>query len=162
MLRTSIARFSSFGFQQHTVITKPKYTDKPGYWSRDGGPAKDTLARRFDFYRLLILHKIGRVTAPFRTKRAVFIWRTLQARVWKTTVLTIVFISMLVTGNLWLGMCYHAYTIGPSTPVLERKVREHRVSKQILQMVRERERDLQDTRDSSAAAEVLAQKNAAK
>ena len=50
--------------------------------------------------------------------------------------------------------------MGPSTPVLERKVREHRVSKQIMQMVRERERELTGTKELYEAEGVLEQRRA--
>lgn len=54
--------------------------------------------------------------------------------------MTVVFFALLLFGNAWFSFVYHAYAVGATTPVLERKVREHRVSKQILQMVREQER----------------------
>ena len=151
MRATRMTRFASYGYGGHTRPTTPKYIDKPGIWGVAGGPAKDTLARRVDFYRLLLMTKIGRATAPFKTKRVVWFWRKLTVRVWKTTVLTIVLICMLMIGNIWIMMVFHAYQIGPSTPVLERKVREHRVSKQIMQMVRERERELSGQQEQNAA-----------
>ena len=158
--RTRCTRMSNFGFGGHTTPTRPKYIDKPGYWSVSGGPSKDTLARRIDFYRLLLMHKIGKLTAPFKTKRVVWAWRKLTVRLWKASVLTLVFICMLLIGNIWIMMVYHAYQLGPSTPVLERKVREHRVSKQIMQMVRERERELAGTKEQYEAEGVLEQRRA--
>lgn len=127
---------------RHTLPTMPKHIDKPGLWGAKGGPPKDTLARRWEFYRNVAMHKIGTLTAPFKTDRVRWGWRKLQVRVWKGTVLVIVGLSILMVGNMVAMMAYQAYTVGPSTPVLERKVREHRVSKQIIQMVRERERDV--------------------
>jgi hypothetical protein len=151
--RTRVARVG-FG-RNHTAPTFPKYIDKPGVWGPAGGPHKDTLARRWEHSRLSISRKIGTLTQPFRTKKAVWLWRRLQARVWKTTVLCIMLFSVLMIGNIWIMMVYHAYNIGPSTPVLERKVREHRVSKQIVQMVREREQELVVSKEQTDAAAVL-------
>jgi hypothetical protein len=158
--RTQTYRLSNYGFGGHTTQTRPKYIDKPGYWSVSGGPAKDTLARRIDFYRLTLMHKIGKMTAPFKTKRVVWAWRKLTVRVWKATVLSLVFFALLLIGNIWIMMVYHAYQLGPSTPVLERKVREHRVSKQITQMVRERERELAGTKELYEAEANLEQRKA--
>ena len=136
--RTTVCAF----YRGHTSVTPPKHIDKPGIWGPLGGPPKDTLARRTHFYRMVLMNKIGRITKPFRTNKARWVWRKLQLRVWKTAVFTCAFIIFIMTGNLWFTFVYHATALGPSTPVLERKVREHRVSKQILQMVRENERDV--------------------
>jgi hypothetical protein len=161
MLRgTRFARMSRYGFGSHTVPTQPKYLDKPGLWSVSGGPPKDTLARRVDFYRLLFLHKIGRMTAPFKTKRVVWAYRKFTTRLWKGTVLTLVAFILLLSGNIWVLMVFHAYQMGPSTPVMERKVREHRVSKQILEMVRGRETELARARETQEAERTLQQRDA--
>eukprot|EP00758_Cryptobia_borreli_P017789 Tbor_TRINITY_DN6223_c0_g2::TRINITY_DN6223_c0_g2_i1::g.1851::m.1851 len=138
-----LRRTAPLGFYRgHTSQTQQKFIDKPGLWGPLGGPPKDTLARRMYFYRILLFNKIGRITRPFRTNQARWVWRKIQLRVWKTSVFTIAFIIMILIGNLWCIFVYHAYAVGPTTPVLERKVREHRVSKQILGMVREKEKDI--------------------
>ncbi|KAL7701198.1 hypothetical protein N2W54_002657 [Lotmaria passim] len=156
MLRRSpIARMN----RGHLTPTPSKYSDRPGMWGPGAGPVKDTLARRTMFYRMLVMNKIGRLTKPFRTNRVRWIWRKTQLQVWKTCVMTMVFICLILFGNIWLSFVYHAYTVGPTTPVLERKVREHRVSKQIMQMVRERERDMtQEEEIEKARAVVESQK----
>lgn len=125
-------------------------------WGPGAGPVKDTLARRTLFYRMLALNKIGSLTKPFRSNRARWIWRKTQLHVWKTFVMTMVFFCLVLSGNIWLSFVYHAYTVGASTPVLERKVREHRVSKQIMQMVREQERDIVQAEDITTAEKVIA------
>lgn len=136
--RSQVSRF----YRGHTSATQPKHIDKPGVWGPLAGPPKDTLARRTYFYRLVLFNKIGKLTKPFRTNKARWIWRKTQLRVWKFTVFVCASISFILIGNLWFTFVYHATAVGPTTPVLERKVREHRVSKQILQMVREKERDV--------------------
>lgn len=144
----------------HLTPTPSKYSDRPGMWGPGAGPVKDTLARRTMFYRMLAMNKIGRWTKPLRTNRVRWIWRKTQLQVWKTCVMSMVFICVILFGNIWLSFVYHAYTVGPTTPVLERKVREHRVSKQIMQMVRERERDVtQEEEIEKARAVVESQKH---
>lgn len=113
------------------------------------------------FYRMLMMNKIGRLTQPFRTPRARWVWRKTQLTVWKTFVLSMVFICAILFGNIWLSFVYHAYTVGPTTPVLERKVREHRVSKQIMQMVRERERDVVQEEEVNKARQTIAEQRKA-
>ncbi|EAN78732.1 hypothetical protein, conserved [Trypanosoma brucei brucei TREU927] len=140
----------------HLAPTPSKYTDQPGMWGPGTGPVKDTLARRSMFFRMLVMNKIGRLTKPFRTNRVRWIWRKTQLQLWKTFVMTMVFFSAVMFGNIWLSFVYHAYTVGPTTPVLERKVREHRVSKQVLQMVRERENELLAEEELAAAKEAIA------
>lgn len=140
----------------HLTPTPSKYSDRPGMWGPGAGPVKDTLARRTMFYRMLVINKIGRLTKPLRTNRVRWVWRKTQLQLWKTFVMSMVFICAVMAGNIWLSFVYHAYTVGPSTPVLERKVREHRVSKQIMQMVRERERDITQEQDLNSAKEVIA------
>ena len=54
----------------------------------------------------------------------------------------IIFCIALTAANLWLSFAYHTLAVGSTTPILERKVREHRVSKQVLQMVRDKEKEL--------------------
>ena len=144
----------------HTAITQQKYSDRPGIWGPTGGPPKDTLARRVLFYRMLVFNKIGRLTQPFRTPTARWMWRRFQLQAWKTSVMTLVFVSLLLYGNAWLSFVYHAYAVGPTTPVLERKVREHRVSKQIMQMVREREKDSVMDAELAQAKQVIASQKA--
>lgn len=146
---------------RHTAPTPPKYADLPGIWGPRGGPPKDTAARRFDFYRLVLMHKIGKLTAPFKTERVKWMWRKLQMRLWKGSVLVIVSLSALLIGNMIIIMLYQAYSVGPSTPVLERKAREHRVSKQIVQMVRQTEKDLTQEQDRAEAALVVQANKAA-
>jgi hypothetical protein len=87
-------------------------------------------------------------------------WRRFQLQAWKTSVMTLVFVSLLLYGNAWLSFVYHAYAVGPTTPVLERKVREHRVSKQIMQMVREREKDSVMDAELAQAKQVIASQKA--
>ena len=70
--------------------------------------------------------------------------------------MSMVFLSAAMMLQLWIMVTYHAYAVGTSTPVLERKVREHRVSKQVLQMVRVRERELSQEAELEAAKEALA------
>lgn len=152
MLRKTQSKFLARG---HLAPTKPKYSDRPGVWGATGGQAKDTLARRWEFYKFVSMHKIGQVTKPLRTKKAVWMWRRFQARLWKTTVFTLMGISLLLLGNIWCLLAYHAYSVGPTTPVLERKVREHRVSKQIMGMVREREKELVSAKEEQEATDVL-------
>ncbi|EPY29110.1 hypothetical protein STCU_02749 [Strigomonas culicis] len=135
----------------HLTPTPSKYSDRPGMWGPGAGPVKDTLARRTLFYRMLVMNKIGRLTKPFRTNRARWVWRKTQLQLWKTFVMSMVFICVVLFGNIWLSFVYHAYSVGPTTPVLERKVREHRVSKQIMQMVRERERGMSQEEDLEIA-----------
>lgn len=139
MLRVTRLRLLNRG---HLAVTRPKNSDRPGMWGPSTGPNKDTLQRRTLFYRMVLMSKIGRLTKPFRTPRARWVWRKIQLHVWKSCVMTVIFVALLLFGNAWLSFVYHAYAVGATTPVLERKVREHRVSKQILQMVRERERDV--------------------
>jgi hypothetical protein len=136
----------------HTKPSPPKQIDKPGMWGPQGGPPKDTLARRWEFYKVVAMHKVGKATRPFRTKQAIWAWRKFTTRVWKGTVGCLIVICGLLLSNMWLSMVYHSYSIGPSTPVLERKVKEHRISKQILQMVREREREIVAEKDEIEAA----------
>lgn len=135
----------------HIEPTPPKFVDKPGIWGPTGGPVKDTLSRRTLFYRMVLMNKIGRLTKPFRTPKVQWAWRKLQLRAWKTSVFVILFMCLLCVINLWVSFVYHAYAIGPTTPVIERKIREHRVSKQVLQMVRERERDITQESEIQAA-----------
>lgn len=153
MLRRTVTRPMGRG---HLAPTVQKYSDRPGMWGPGGGPVKDTLARRTMFYRMLAMNKIGVLTRPFRTNRARWIWRKTQMQLWKTFVMCMVFMCVVLSGNIWLSFVYHAYTVGPSTPVLERKVREHRVSKQIMQMVRERERDVSQEQQLDGAKKVIA------
>lgn len=152
MFRRSSARLLGRG---HVAPTPAKYSDRPGMWGPGAGPVKDTLARRTTFYRMVLFNKIGRLTKPFRTNRARWIWRKTQLQVWKTLVMTMVFVCVILFGNAWLTFVYHAYTVGPSTPVLERKVREHRVSKQIMQMVREKERDVTQEEEVLNAQKII-------
>lgn len=154
MLRITRSRFLARG---HLTPTPPKQADRPGMWGPGAGPHKDTLARRTLFYRMVLMNKIGRITKPFRTPRARWIWRKTQLHVWKASVMTMVFISLLLFGNAWISFVYHAYAVGPTTPVLERKVREHRVSKQIMQMVREREREVETETELAQAKLTIAQ-----
>jgi hypothetical protein len=139
--RTSVAGFGG----NHLKPTLPKYSDKPGMWGPSAGPQKDTLARRWEFYKLVTMKKVGQIMAPIKTKDNVWRFRVFQARLWKGTVMFLVALSALLLGNVWCLLAYHAYSVGPTTPVLERKVKEHRISKQIMGMVREREMEL--TRD---------------
>ncbi|TPP55336.1 hypothetical protein CGC20_39685 [Leishmania donovani] len=139
----------------HLAPTPSKYSDRPGMWGPGAGPVKDTLARRTMFYRMLVMNKIGFWTKPFRTNRARWIWRKTQMQLWKTMVMSMVFICVILFCNIWLSFVYHAYTVGPTTPVLERKVREHRVSKQIMQMVRERERDITQEEEVEKARAII-------
>lgn len=64
MFRYCAVRHLSRG---HLAPTPSKYTDKPGMWGPGAGPAKDTLARRVLFYRMLFMNKIGFLTKPLRT-----------------------------------------------------------------------------------------------
>lgn len=137
--------------------TAPKHSDRPGMWGPSTGPNKDTLQRRTLFYRMVAMSKIGRLTKPFRTEKARWAWRKVQLHTWKASVLTIIFVALMLFGNAWLSFVYHAYAVGATTPVLERKVREHRVSKQILQMVRERERDVTREHEMDDVKRVIAQ-----
>lgn len=139
----------------HVAPTPSKFTDRPGMWGPAAGPVKDTLARRVLFYRMLGMNKIGRLTKPFRTNRARWLWRKAQFKMWKSFVMLMCFLCIVLSGNIWLTFVYHAYTVGPSTPVLERKVREHRVSKQIMQMVREHERDIAQEDDLNQARQTI-------
>ncbi|RNC37461.1 hypothetical protein TcCL_NonESM13371, partial [Trypanosoma cruzi] len=102
------------------------------------------------------------LTKPFRTNRVRWIWRKTQLQLWKTFVMSMVFMCLLLFGNIWLSFVYHAYTVGPTTPVLERKVREHRVSKQILQMVREREKEMVKEEELDSAKKLIEAQKASK
>ncbi|RNF09844.1 hypothetical protein TraAM80_01869 [Trypanosoma rangeli] len=146
----------------HLMPTPSKYSDRPGMWGPGAGPPKDTLARRSIFFRMLVMNKIGRLTKPLRTNRVRWIWRKTQLQLWKTFVMSMVFMCVILFGNIWLSFVYHAYTVGPTTPVLERKVREHRVSKQILQMVREREKEMVREEELEAAKQTIAAQKATK
>ena len=159
MLRCS--RINRVGGRGHLTPTRPKYTDRPGVWGPQSQKEGDTLARRWEFYRFVLSQKFGKLTAPFRSKKAVWTFRVWQTRVWKTTTLCLIAFSFLLMGNIWCLLLYHAYSVGASTPVLERKVREHRISKQILGMVREREKDLTIINEQDAAKAVLASRKAA-
>jgi hypothetical protein len=147
----------------HLAPTQPKHTDRPGVWGAQGGdPRKDTLAKRWEFAKFISMNKMGKLTKPFRTKKAVWYFRIAQARAWKSFVFAIAGFIVLLIGNIWCLLLYQAYSVGASTPVLERKVREHRISKQILGMVREREKDLTLGAEQAAAHKVLdARKKAA-
>jgi hypothetical protein len=140
----------------HTKPTQPKHMDKPGVWGPAAGPDKDTLGKRMYFYRIKTLMRIGQLVSPFKTKKAVWLWRRTQTRVWKVSVFILVCSALVAMGNLWVLMMFYSTNVGPSTPTLERKVREHRLSKQILQMVRERERDLVTEQEQMAAAAQMA------
>lgn len=140
----------------HLKPTYPKHSDKPGMWSATAGPQKDTLARRVNFYKWVSMAKIGKFTAKFKTKENVWRFRVFQARLWKGTVICIVALSAVLMGNIWCLLAYHAYSVGPTTPVLERKVKEHRISKQIMGMVREREKELTREKELEEAAANLA------
>ncbi|CAD2222217.1 hypothetical protein AGDE_01471 [Angomonas deanei] len=155
--RTNVSRLG----RGHLAPTPSKYSDRPGMWGPGAGPVKDTLARRTLFYRMLAMNKIGRLTKPFRTNRVRWIWRKTQLQLWKTFVLSMVFICIVLFANVWLSFVYHAYSVGPSTPVLERKVREHRVSKQIMQMVREQELEVVQGEDLNEAKRVIASQKSA-
>ncbi|ESL11548.1 hypothetical protein TRSC58_00698 [Trypanosoma rangeli SC58] len=157
MLRRCQRRFMNRG---HLMPTPSKYSDRPGMWGPGAGPPKDTLARRSMFFRMLVMNKIGRLTRPLRTNRVRWIWRKTQLQLWKTFVMSMVFMCVILFGNIWLSFVYHAYTVGPTTPVLERKVREHRVSKQILQMVREREKEMVREEELEAAKQTIAAQKA--
>lgn len=148
--RTAPRRF----YRGHTAPTVPKHVDKPGIWGPNAGPMKDTLARRVYFYRIALLVQIGKLTKPLRTPNMVWMWRRTQTRVWKVTVFTLFGISVIMLGNIWVMFSFYATSVGPSSPALERKVREHRLSKQIMQMVREREREIAVDKEVSAVAAV--------
>ena len=152
MLRRNLTRL------RHTLPTPAKHLDKPGFWGPTGGPAKDTLARRVYFGRLRLLAEIGKLTKPFRTKKSIWMWRRFQTRVWKTTVAVLALSVLIMLGNVWILMLCYMQDTRPSSPALERKVREHRLSKQIMQMVRERERDLANETEALEVAAAIPQK----
>ena len=149
-------RRSAVAKNRHTIVTQPKYADKPGLWGPTAGPYKDTLARRTEFYRKVFFNKVGKLTKPFRSQTAVWIYRRCSFHMFRALVMSMVFLSAAMMLQLWIMVTYHAYAVGTSTPVLERKVREHRVSKQVLQMVRVRERELSQEAELEAAKEALA------
>jgi hypothetical protein len=151
MLRRSAGRG-----QRHTVITRPKFSDKPGMWGTHGGPPKDTLARRTEFYRKVFFNRVGKLTKPFRTPTVKWIWRRFTWNLFRASVAVMMFTCAAMILQIWIMVTYHAYAVGKSTPVLERKVREHRVSKQVLQMVRTRERDITQQAEMEEVKEALA------
>ena len=146
----------------HLKPTAPKYSDKPGMWGPNSGPQKDTLSRRWEFLKFVSMKKIGQLTEPFKTKESRWRFKVFQARLWKGTVIFLVSFSMILMGNVWCLLAYHAYSVGPSTPVLERKVKEHRISKQIMSMVREHERELTVEKELAEASKNLATAGSAK
>ena len=124
-------------------------------WGPSAGPAQDTLARRYEFGKFVVMHKIGELTAPLKTKKVVWAWRRLQARSFKLSAYVLVASAVFIAGNVWVLLISHASVVGSSTPVLERKVREHRVSKQIITMVREREKELTQELELSDAERMV-------
>ena len=56
-------------------------------------------------------------------------------------------------------MLYSAYTVSPSTPILQRKAHEHRVAKQIMTMVREREGEMIEEHSVKKAGAIVAQRD---
>jgi hypothetical protein len=160
-LRVSATPVLLFG-QNHLKPSAPKYSDKPGMWGPNSGPNKDTLSRRWEFGKFVSMKKIGQLTAPLKSKENVWRFRVFQARLWKGTVIFLVSLSVILMGNVWCLLAYHAYSVGPSTPVLERKVKEHRISKQIMSMVREHERELTVEKELADATKNLNESPAAK
>jgi hypothetical protein len=161
MLRTSSTQRMSASpvllfSNNHLKPSAPKYSDKPGMWGPNAGPNKDTLARRWEFGKFVSMKKIGELTAPFKSKENVWRFKVFQARLWKGTVIFLVSLSVILMGNVWCLLAYHAYSVGPSTPVLERKVKEHRISKQIMSMVREHEHELTIEKELAEATQNLA------
>lgn len=143
-------------FGNHLKPSVPKYSDKPGMWGPNAGPVKDTAARRWEWYKTVAMKKIGKLTAPLKTRENVWRFRVFQARLWKGIVIFLVSLSVLLLGNVWCLLAYHAYSVGPTTPVLERKVKEHRISKQIMGMVREQEKHLSLQKELEEASRNLA------
>jgi hypothetical protein len=149
-------RSSVRGLNRHTITTVPKYTNKPGVFGTHGGPRVDTLARRIEFNRRLFFHRIGKLTKPFKTPTVTWMWRRLTWNLFRAGVAVLLFIIAAMALQIWLMVTYHALAVGQTTPVLERKVREHRVSKQVLQMVRTREREITDDAETSRVEAALA------
>ena len=155
MLRKSAPRVNWFGGLRPGTPTPPKHSDLPGVWGPAAGPQGDTLARRYEFGKYLVLHKVGQLTAPFKTRKVVWVWRRFQARVFKVSAFLLVSAAVFIAGNVWILLVSHGSVVGSATPVLERKVREHRVSKQIITMVREREKELTVELEQSDAERLL-------
>lgn len=153
MLRRSSARLIA---GRHSLPTAPKYSDKPGMWGPDAGPMKDTLSRRARFWKIISMKRLGQFTGMFKTKENVWRYRVFQARLWKGSVFFLMGFSLLMMGNIWCMLAYHAYSVGPSTPILERKVKEHKISKQIMGMVREREMEINRELEETKAHEAIA------
>ena len=152
MLRRSPALFNvANAFRtlgSHTAPTPPKHLDKPGLWSATQGPYKDTAGRRARHLHIKVMGNIGKLTKPFRTVKTKIMWRKFTNRVFKSTVGILVFLTLCVWVVTMVTVVFYAQAkAGPSTPQLERKAREHRLSRQIIQMVREREREIHDEHD---------------
>lgn len=131
------------GMSAHTAPSQPKYLDKPGMWNNNVGPQKDTVQARMAYARIKTSQSIGMLTKPFRTPKAKIVWRKFTNRVFKSTVFSLVFLTAAIIIMIIVTVVFYANSKnGPSTPTMERKAREHRLSRQIIQMVREREREI--------------------
>jgi len=153
MLRRSLVPL-----QRHTAVAPhfSKMTNRPGKWGTQGGPPADTFSRRLEFFRIITLNRIGKMMQPFKSPRAIWFYRKAQARLWKTAVGVLIASALFVGGNMWMMLAYNAYSVPVATPVLQRKAREHRVSKQIVTMVRERETELYEEQAAAEAAKIAA------
>ena len=143
---------------RHTAVIPnyAKLTNRPGKWGAMGGPPADTFARRVEFYRLITLSRLGKLMQPFKTPRGIWLYRKAQARLFRMAVGCLAFLALFQGGTMWVLLAYNAYAVAPSTPVLQRKAREHRVSKQILTMVRERESEIFEAQSDADAAKIVA------
>ena len=146
----------------HTSPTPAKYSQLPGMWGVEAGPQQDSLSRRLFFYRKVFFRRIGQLTAPFKTPRVKYIYRRTRFHLFRTSILTMATVGIALFLHVIISMMYHQYTVGTTSRNLERKIREHRVSKQVLQMVREREREIVHELDVKGAEKNIAAQAKAK
>ena len=154
-------RPSCLKLHRHTVASIPAYHKMsriPGKWHPREGPPGDTLARRIYFYHRVLMARIGNLTAVVKTPRSRYLFRKMQARLFKFTSLTLALFCVFTFGCLWMIVAYNAFAAGPPTAILQKKTREHRVSKQIMTMVREREADLAQKQHETEARQIIEQR----
>ena len=132
-----------------------KMTRMPGRWGSLQGPPRDSLGLRIAIVQDRVLSGLGKLTKPFRTPRMVYIYRKLQARVFTMVVGTLMILIVLQIFTFFILMLYSAYSVSPSTPILQRKAHEHRVAKQIMTMVRKREAEIVEEISDAEAKNIV-------
>ena len=162
MMFRAPCRSNGFLRQRHTagVPYFDKMTRTPGRWGAHEGPPRDSLGLRMRYVRERILTSVGKLTKPFRTPRAVYLYRKIQTRIFTAFIATLVIFIALQVISFFVLMLYSAYSVSPSTPILQRKAHEHRVGKQIMTMVRKRELEIAQELSEAEAKQLIHDRDA--